>query len=512
MGVVKRQSFKRSIVAYISVLIGVVSMLFVYPLALERYGEAQFFISLAGLLAPLLSLGVHTLSVRYYPRFRDAERGDHGYLGFLLLAVLSAMLVAGLLLWVCGDYLLLGLARLKFDVSLIERSFGLVVVLTICTIFLNLFSSYSSNAHRVVIPELLWNTGTKVGLPVLILLSYFEVIDLNGFELGLASLFVLIVLAMVWYLRSIGLWQLRVDWSRFDGPLLRSMSSYAFFGMLTVLGSTLAFRIDNLMVTSLLDAKRNGVYNIALTMTNTIMIPYTAIAAIVGPIIADHWSQRKPAAIADIYQRSALNLLLIGFFLLALLYLLLDDLLQLSVHLAALQEIKTVVLLLGVAKLIDMTTGINSQIIAYSSYYRFNLYVVLVLGALTIGLNYWLIPDYGLAGAATASLLSLSLYNLLKYLFIWWQFKMQPFRWTTAKVLIIGLASSSAVSMLPRTPWTLLNLMLLSVLFSVLFWGPVLYWRLSPDLSQWLATHWEKAWRWRRQQQPKGPDHPRDRS
>jgi O-antigen/teichoic acid export membrane protein len=499
MGVVKRQSFKRSIVAYASVVIGVVSMLFVYPLALERYGEAQFYISLAGLLAPVVGLGVQTLSVRFYPHFRQAERGDHGYLGLLLLAAAGAIAIFGFLAWWWGDYLLWGLEQLQFDVSLIERSLGLVAVLTVCHVLLNLFSSYSSNAHRVVIPELLWNTGTKLGLPLLILLFHYELIRLWGFGVGLASLFVLIVLAMGWYLRHLGLWHLKVDWSRLDRPLLRSMGVYALFGMLTVIGSTLAFRIDNLMVTSLLDAERNGVYNIALMMTNTILIPYNAIMAIVAPIIADKWARNEKAAIADLYQRSALNLLLVGFFLLALLYLSLDDILQLSPRLAVLQEVKPIVLFLGIAKLIDMTTGVNSQIIAYSQHYRFNLYVVLVLGALTVLLNYWLIPDYGLAGAALATLLSLSLYNLLKYLFIWWQFRMHAFSGATLKVLAVGAAASGLVSQLPASPWVIVNLLLIGLTFSTLFWGPVLYWRLSPDLSDWLATARSKALHWFRQ-------------
>jgi O-antigen/teichoic acid export membrane protein len=500
MGVVKRQSFKRSIVAYLSVFIGVLSMLFVYPLALERYGEAQFYISLAGLFAPVVGLGVQTLSVRFYPQFKDAVRGDHGYLGLLLLAAAGALLVFGLLAWWGGDYLLWGLAKLDFDLSLIDRSLGLIAILTVCHVLLNLFSSYSSNAHRVVVPELLWNTGTKVGLPILILLFHYGLVRLWGFEIGLASLFVLIVLAMAWYLRRLGLWQLRVDWSHLDGPLLRAMSVYALFGMLTVIGSTLAFRIDNLMVTSLLDAERNGIYNIGLMMTNTILIPYNAIMAIVGPIIADKWSRNERAAIADMYQRSALNLLLVGFFFLALLYLSLDNILQLSPRLAVLTEVKTIVLLLGIAKLIDMTTGVNSQIIAYSKHYRFNLYVVLLLGAFTILLNYWLIPDYGLAGAAMATLLSLSLYNLLKYVFIWWQFRMQAFSWATLQVLAVGLFAGGVASLLPATPWILLNLLLIGMTFSLLFWVPILYWRLSPDLSTWLETAWAKALRWLRQQ------------
>ena len=129
---------------------------------------------------------------------------------------------------------------------------------------------------------------------------------------------------------------------------------------------------------------------------------------------------------------------------------------------------------------------------------------------LTVALNYWLIPTYGLTGAAVATLLSLSLYNLLKYLFIWWQFQMQAFTWSTLKVLLIGSLAYLIASVLPRSPWLLLNLTVISVVFSLLFWGPVLYWRLSPDLMEWLDTSWAKWQAWLRRSKPKTEDSPLD--
>ena len=69
MGVIKRQGLKRSIVRYIGVLIGMVSMFFIYPLSGEMIGEIRFIVNTAGLLAPFLLLGVNNLTIRFFPRF-----------------------------------------------------------------------------------------------------------------------------------------------------------------------------------------------------------------------------------------------------------------------------------------------------------------------------------------------------------------------------------------------------------------------------------------------------------
>jgi O-antigen/teichoic acid export membrane protein len=374
----------------------------------------------------------------------------------------------------------------------------IIGVLTFAYIFMDLFSTYASNFQRVAVPELLSNLSLKVGLPILILFVYFDWWTEDQFEWGLVALYGLMALSLGLYLQQLEQWRLRIDWSFLTPRRRRSMLSYAFFGMLTALGSTLAFRIDSIMVTSLIDERTNGAYNIALFMTNTIIIPFQAINAIAGPIVADNWARKDLHNIQDIYRRSSLNLLLIGGFLFAALYLVLDDLLRISTNYEELVIIKDIVFLLGLAKVIDMTTGINNIIIGYSPAYRFNFYSILLLGVVNVLMNYLLIPRYHIVGAALATLISLLAYNLAKYLFILFRYGMQPFTWVTLKVLALGLGVYAVLSGLPRTGWPLVNLALLGGLFTLLYWIPALYWRLSPDINEVVEQFWRQLRaRWR---------------
>jgi len=99
-----------------------------------------------------------------------------------------------------------------------------------------------------------------------------------------------------------------------------------------------------------------------------------------------------------------------------------------------------VVLLIGLGKLTDMLFGVNGEIIVLSKYYKFNVLTVAILAIAIIVGNLMLIPNYGIDGAAAASLGAMLLFNLIKFIFVFVKFKIQPFSINTIKFLgIIGI-------------------------------------------------------------------------
>ena len=82
----------------------------------------------------------------------------------------------------------------------------------------------------------------------------------------------------------------------------------------------------------------------------------------------------------------------------------------------------------GVASIIPLSPkDIENQILYTSKYYRFTVITIIALSILTITLNIFFIPDYGMIGAAYASLISLVFFNLIKYSFIKIKMKITPF-------------------------------------------------------------------------------------
>jgi O-antigen/teichoic acid export membrane protein len=270
------------------------------------------------------------------------------------------------------------------------------------------------------------------------------------------------------------------------------MLNYALYGVLGSIGTVFAFSIDTIMVAPLTNYDEGGLYSIALFIGNAIAIPLAAINGIAAPIISNAWGKGDRAEIVKIYNRSSVLLFTAGVFLLALVWLSLGDVFRLSSKYEELILGQYVVLIIGLARVIDMTTGVNGSIIGYSRYYRFNLLALLVLSFGNVLMNYLLIPKYGITGAAIATAISIALFNIIKFVFIWLVFKMQPIRLTFLWVFLLAVVAYIVSSLLPSTGIPLINILIRSGMCVLLFAGPLLYLKLVPDINEFVLEAWKK--------------------
>ena len=132
-------------------------------------------------------------------------------------------------------------------------------------------------------------------------------------------------------------------------------------------------------------------------------------------------------------------------------------------------------------RVVDMGTGVNSQIIATSTYWRFEFFTGLLLLALSLPLNYTLAKQMGVVGPAIAILIALAIYNGIRYLFLLRKFNMQPFTLKSFYTIIIALAGYLVCRHLfPHQG--LIWIFLRSAVFIAIYLGGIIYFRLSPDL------------------------------
>ena len=89
-----------------------------------------------------------------------------------------------------------------------------------------------------------------------------------------------------------------------------------------------------------------------------------------------------------------------------------------------------------------MAAGLNSQIIIYSKFYKFNISALLFLAFFNVINNYLFIAvfNFGIEGAALASLMSILLYNLIKIIFIYKKLNLIPFDSSYFKLLLIQIS------------------------------------------------------------------------
>ncbi|MEL7119874.1 MAG: oligosaccharide flippase family protein [Bacteroidota bacterium] len=488
MGVIKRQSIKRSIVSYVGTLIGIISVIKIYPLDREVYGYIQWLIGVATFLFPFASLGVNALVIRYFRDFNVDDK-QQGYFGFLALWTIGAFLFFTLLAVPFSEELFSFLESLKMKPYFRENQLALLI-LCFLIIVIQLLIGYISNFNRIVVPTLLSNFTLKIAIPTLVLLHIY--IGLTFFQVKWLVIFIYVFIAssLLIYLYLLGGFNLRFKFSVLNKARLQDMSSYAIYGILGSIGSVIAFNIDIVMVAPLTDLESGGVYNIALFIGNAIAIPYAAISGIANPIVSKSWGENDIEEISSLYSRSSKLLFTVGIFLFVLVWLSIDDIFKITGRYDELIIGINVVFFIGIARVIDMTAGVNHAIIAYSTSYRFNLIVVLTLAFSNVFITYALIPIYGISGAAMATAISLFLSNLMKFVFIWIKFKMQPFDFTFLMVLLLAVIAFAVAYFLPSTSISEVNIVLRSAVAGLLFGIPLLYFNLVPDINEAIITVW----------------------
>jgi O-antigen/teichoic acid export membrane protein len=315
----------------------------------------------------------------------------------------------------------------------------------------------------------------------------------EGVVISIVASFGFAALGMMYYLWHLGEFKLTKPLLLKDKAARKEYSWYAWYGVLSGVGSQIAFRIDGLMVSSMLQFQANGIYTISWALSEIIIKPMRSLANIAGPLLAQKIEENKIEEVKEIYRKASLNLTIIGAGLFFLIWSVLPFIFRLMPNEEVMSTGMYVVFFLGLSQVWDMMTGVNGEIISYSKHYRFTLYLTLFLGVINIFANLLFIPMYGLVGAALATCLSMFLFNAAKLIFIKMKFGFFPFTWPLLLVFAFCIAAWMITSALPEFEMNLVNLFYKGAVFTTLFGGAIWRFNISPDINAWIAIGWNRS-------------------
>ncbi|TXF90967.1 hypothetical protein FUA23_03970 [Neolewinella aurantiaca] len=491
MGVIERQGIKSSFIQYVGVILGALSTLFIYPYDYAAYGLAQTCLDFVTFMAPLATFGATHLALRFFPHFRKTKDNDNGYLGVLLLITFATLAVSAAIAFSLGGYGASILDWLGFDLSLFATYQYPLALFVVVHALILLFDNYTRNYNRIAIQSVFTGILPKLGLPMLILLLYFQYINQNEFVWGLLGLYTLALLGLIAYAWRVTAFDLKVNYKILQPGLRKEMATYASYTTFGAMGAILATQMDSLMITTLINIESTGVYKVIAFMAIVIEVPARSIRAISSPIIAEAWKQQDLEKISNIYDRSSAVLGFVGTSLFVIIAINLRDIVGWTPNPTEILANLSVFYILGFVRLIDLYTGINSHLITFSDYFRFNMVAIFILAALNLSFNYIFIVhlEWGLIGVASSTLISIFLYNLTKYLFILFKMKMQPFSIETLKIIALGLIAFS-ISWVPvETGFSLVNVGIRTLLAVVVLLLGLKWWNVCPEIYSALNKH-----------------------
>jgi O-antigen/teichoic acid export membrane protein len=295
----------------------------------------------------------------------------------------------------------------------------------------------------------------------------YGIIGFNTFILFYISTFCIIGFLMIGFIAWRGELKLNLSFRSMGKTMVRAMAWISAFGFFTGLTNEVVLQVNNILVNEFYDEAQTGIYVTNFFFATLILIPSRGLNKIAPTMISDAFKSRNLADIDRIQFKSTLNQLLIALLIFIGLYINLANIYQILPPAYAIGG--WVIMLTGLANVVQMGGGVGSAILAFSGYYRFNTYLSIVQLVLLIGLNLLLLPYLGITGAAMATLISAILINLIKYLIIKKKFNIQPYSKKHLLIFLIAMLCVGINELIPIQSNYLVDIVIRSLVVALAY-------------------------------------------
>ncbi len=500
--VVAKESLRASILTYLGTGLGFLTTFFILTqfLSPDEIGLVRLLQELATLLGGLAMLGMTTSISRFFPYFREnTPQGSSNHNGFWFyifklacIGILLSFLALSPAFYIFQDKLF---AFLNYKQnSLFVDYYYYVIPLSIIIVFWTISELYSIQMYHLAIPKGI----REFLLRVLLLCSYltfaFTSIKLDSLLLLIVGSYLICMFLSLFYLNRLVPLSLKHDNSFITPTLKKDFKHYTLLAILSTTGTTLAGRMDLLMVSFIQDngLYEAGLFTIAFFMVSVVEIPTRSLISIATPRFAETLKEYNYTATKQIYKRVSYYQLLSGIILGLIIWVNFDNILSIMPNGATYSSAKTIFLFLLIAKLVELTFTPCHPIINCSKYYAWSFYYTILLCIIAFFSNLYLIPYFGTKGAAIATIIT----SLLGYTFlqipIYRKMKIHPFSPNILYSLLIGVSLLVVNHFIPTCKFAILDIILRSLILVTIAGLSLFYLGLVPELKVFILSKLRK--------------------
>ena len=517
MGVIARQSIKGAVANYLGVAIGFVTTFFVVTrfLTTEEVGLTRVMVDAAMLFSSLAALGGNSSLIKFFPWFKNRNNVDdgcngipyHGLFGLSLLLPLVGFFLFALAFLIFREPLL---GMYSQNSPLLTNYFYLIPMLTFFALYLTVFETGASVLMRITVPNMVREVGIRIFNLLAYLLYGYHHISLDLFVWLFCGSYGLAMLLNIFYLFKISGMRLR-DWFRVDWHFVKEdgrwkeMLFFTLFVTVIVLVGNIPL-MSSLFLGAKTSLQATGVYTIAFFIANVVEVPYRSLGAISRPVVATAVKENNWVEVNRLGRQVSLHQLLVSLLIFFVIAININALFTLIPNGKNYIDGVWVVFILGMAKVMNSSLSIGTDILNYSRWYLLLLPLTLVLLTSAILLNVNLIEAWGINGAAAATLFSYALYFCLLLMVLWFVLKVKVFSLSQLKVVVImgvgfGLNWVWGQWVTPTvTGWMsgivgmLTDAALKTLVLGGLILIGVLQWKVSPTVNQLLLNFKKKLY------------------
>ncbi|HYE53555.1 MAG TPA: polysaccharide biosynthesis C-terminal domain-containing protein [Chitinophagaceae bacterium] len=488
MSTIRKQSIISTLLIYVGFIFGAINTyLFTQEGVLgvsftpEQYGLTRAFIVTGHFLYGFASFGLVAVIYKFFPYYRDNLEGKQDD---LLSVALGVAFIGFVLTTIAGIYFEpLVVQKFSSRSPLLVQYYFWIFPFLFFYLFFSILEAYAWSLKKTVVSNFLKEAGFRISTTILIILFIAGGINFPLFIKLFSFLYALSFFVLLWYLVRIRKFNLTLQISRVTKKFWKKMLTLMLFVYGGMIIQVTASSIDSFTIASYNNLALLAVYDFSTYICSLIQVPQRSMISISTPVLSQAWKDKDFATIRRVYTRSSINLLMISLFIFLLIWLNYDD----AIDLFGLNEQykvgKIVVLLWSMKYIIDMGTGVNAQVIATSTFWRFEFFSGVILLLMAIPLNIVLVKKFGIEGAAWSGLIAFTVYNIIRLGFLWRKFRMQPFTVNTLYVLVHALLCYGVCYLLFGSMHDFGGMVIRSVSFIVLFAATGYFFKISPDIE-----------------------------
>jgi O-antigen/teichoic acid export membrane protein len=437
MGVIIRQGFKAALSNYIGVGLGFLSLFILFPLFYEpdELGAIRIFLELSSVLAAFALMGTHYSVNRFFPFFKTQDQEHHGFFFWILIWPLVGYIILTVVLLVSGSTIF---NFINPDSMKYKDLFPLLLLLIFIILYQIVSEVTCANYGRIAVPNFMREVVLRSLIIIAGFLYYIKAVSFNTSILLIVFAYLIALSGNIFFLSKLTKISLKPNFEfiRKNRYLRNEIFKFTAFFFFSGIVSLIIPKIDFFLLSSI---RKNladvAVYSIGFYLATFIDVPKRSILQVLTPIMSNHLKNKNYEEIESLNKKNGTNQLLISCILFFLIWLNIDNLYEIMPKGDFFVKGKWVVFYIGISKLIDSVACGNSPIIANSKFYYLAMIVIVIAAVSGIGFNYYLIPKFGILGAAISTVFVMLTINACSLIIVQFKMKINPFHIDQLKIL-----------------------------------------------------------------------------
>ena len=476
MGIVVRQSFLNLISIGVAFFIGAINTLYLYPtfLGSKFQGLVIALLAISNLIQPFISFGTQHAVIRYYSKYSKKNDKDGLLTLSILMPIVIVLLFVPLFLVYYDDirqYLF------QSDQSLSRYTY-VILFIAISTSFFEVFYSWLRVKLKSVFGNFLKELYPRLLIAFLLIFYSIGLLNFESFVMFLIYGYYFRLLIVIVYSFYVNKPKLNLNFKNDFNEIFK----YCLLIFLSGAASSIILDIDKSMLSSILTVENVAYYSVAVFIAAVIEIPGRAMFQILSPVVASAINKNQMKKLEDLLKKSSTNLVLVASLFFLLINLNIDDFYNMLNQEGYSIGIP-IVIIVSFGKLYSMSIGCINNIISNSKYYYYTFWFSLFSSVLAVILNIYLITEFGIIGAAYATLIVLAIMNSLKIYLVKIKFNIHPYSRDTIKIIILSVLTYFVFSNLQLGFQPVINIIVKSSLVLILYTLSAYIFKLSDDVN-----------------------------